>query len=156
MTLPACDLGQRGVDRPVHPHQVHVEHALEALRRHRAESGHAGSYARVGDHHVEAAEPLHGHRDHLLHRATIGDVGRSAERVGVVHLTRRALGGVRVQVNDRDRRAARAKRSRGREADPARSARHQGDLTGQLKARHTQSIPSRAMGVASRPDTVVR
>ena len=121
-------LRQGGLDGAADAEQVHVDDALEGLRRHRPEGRHARGDAGVGDHHVEAAEALDGLRHGALYRAAVGDVGGHADRAGVVQLGGRAGGGLLVEVGYRHRGAPGDQRAGGGKADPASAAGDEGDL----------------------------
>jgi len=60
MTAPFDHLGQGRPDRSPHAEQVHLDHPLE---RDRVDAGDRGwridGDARVGEHHIDAAEALH-------------------------------------------------------------------------------------------------
>ena len=147
MTLTARDLRQRRVDRAADAPQVDVEHALEALLRHRLEGRHAWRDAGVGDDHVEAAEALHGRGDRALHLRAVGDIGGEADRPRVVQLGRRALARRGVEVDDRHRRAAGDQRACRRQSRSRARPRDQRDLPVELEARHrthSQTRPRRA------------
>src|SRR5437867_2802203 len=80
---------------------LHVEHALEALRRGGAQGGHARSDTRVRHHHVHGAEALDGGGHRALHRAAIGHVGGDARAAGIVNRAGGRSGRGLVQIHDR-------------------------------------------------------
>ena len=113
------------VDLPARPRVVLVQE--------RPDVHHAG----VVDEHVERAEPLGDRRQEGGERLAARDVERGAE------LAAGRLGQLRVEVADRDARAAGGERAGGREADPAPASGHRDDASCELGHRR-RTVPSRS------------